>query len=88
MDQQVGDPLLKELCKGNHKKISVYKEINAPPPKDQYSAAKDFPCFGERLATLQAFVVRQNPSNLTKLWYDRRDTCKSPPLNEMHGFFN
>lgn len=37
-----------------------------------YSSQDDFPLFGKRLAKLQEFIVRQQPSELSDLWRDRR----------------
>ena len=37
-----------------------------------YSSQDDFPLFGQRLAKLQAFNLRQQPSKLRDLWRDRR----------------
>lgn len=38
-----------------------------------YSSHDDFPLFGQRLAKLQTFVRRQQPSELWDLWRDRRN---------------
>ncbi|KAL7892246.1 hypothetical protein HDV63DRAFT_272276 [Trichoderma sp. SZMC 28014] len=38
-----------------------------------YSSIDDFPIFGNRLAKLQEFTLRQHPSELTDLWRDRRN---------------
>jgi hypothetical protein len=38
-----------------------------------YSSQDDFPMFGQRLAKLQEFNLRQQPSKLRDLWRDRRD---------------
>lgn len=41
--------------------------------EDAYSAQDDFPMFGQRLAKLQQFNLRQQPSKLRDLWRDRRN---------------
>ena len=41
--------------------------------EDAYSAQDDFPMFGQRLAKLQEFNLRQQPSKLRDLWRDRRN---------------
>ncbi|KAI1737182.1 hypothetical protein F4680DRAFT_468382 [Xylaria scruposa] len=41
-----------------------------------YSSQDDFPLFGQRLVKLQTFSRRQQPSKLTDLWRDRRDTLQ------------
>lgn len=38
-----------------------------------YSSQDDFPLFGQRLAKLQEFTLRQQPSRLRDLWRDRRN---------------
>jgi hypothetical protein len=38
-----------------------------------YSSQDDFPMFGQRLAKLQEFCLRQQPSKLRDLWRDRRN---------------
>lgn len=38
-----------------------------------YSSQDDFPMFGARLAKLQEFTLRQQPSKLRDLWRDRRN---------------
>lgn len=38
-----------------------------------YSSQDDFPMFGTRLAKLQEFTLRQQPSRLRDLWRDRRN---------------
>lgn len=38
-----------------------------------YSAQDDFPMFGQRLAKLQDFSLRQQPHRLRDLWRDRRN---------------
>ena len=38
-----------------------------------YSSQDDFPMFGQRLAKLQEFNLRQQPSKLRDLWRDRRN---------------
>ncbi|KAK0610363.1 hypothetical protein B0T17DRAFT_110878 [Bombardia bombarda] len=38
-----------------------------------YSSQDDFPLFGQRLAKLQEFTLRQQPSELWDLWRDRRN---------------
>jgi hypothetical protein len=38
-----------------------------------YSSQDDFPMFGQRLAKLQEFSLRQQPSKLRDLWRDRRN---------------
>jgi hypothetical protein len=38
-----------------------------------YSSQDDFPMFGARLAKLQEFNLRQQPSKLRDLWRDRRN---------------
>jgi hypothetical protein len=40
---------------------------------DSYSAQDDFPMFSQRLAALQEFSLRQQPSKLRDLWRDRRN---------------
>jgi hypothetical protein len=41
--------------------------------EDTYSSQDDFPMFGPRLAALQLFNLRQQPSRLRDLWRDRRN---------------
>lgn len=41
--------------------------------QDTYSSQDDFPLFGQRLAKLQEFNLRQQPSRLRDLWRDRRN---------------
>jgi hypothetical protein len=41
--------------------------------QSSYSSRDDFPLFGQRLAKLQEFSLRQQPSRLRDLWRDRRD---------------
>lgn len=72
------DSLLDSLCAIDCRKEQLYAEVNAGPPKEQYSARKDFPFFGQRLVALQLFVVDQNPSDFWTLWHDRRDICEIP----------
>lgn len=38
-----------------------------------YSSQDDFPMFGQRLAKLQEFNLRQQPNKLRDLWRDRRN---------------
>ncbi|KAH8742844.1 hypothetical protein F5882DRAFT_149033 [Hyaloscypha sp. PMI_1271] len=40
---------------------------------DSYSAQDDFPTFSQRLAAVQDFSLRQQPSKLRDLWRDRRN---------------
>lgn len=41
--------------------------------QSSYSSQDDFPLFGQRLAKLQDFSLRQQPSQLRDLWRDRRN---------------
>lgn len=41
--------------------------------EDSYSSQEDFPIFGQRLARLQAFTLKQQPSRIQDLWRDRRN---------------
>jgi hypothetical protein len=41
--------------------------------QSSYSAQDDFPLFGGRLAKIQEFNLRQQPSELWDLWRDRRN---------------
>ena len=40
--------------------------------EDTYSSQDDFPLLGQRLAKLQEYNLRQQPSRLRDLWRDRR----------------
>lgn len=40
---------------------------------DSYSSQDDFPMLGSRLAAIQEFNLRQQPSKLRDLWRDRRN---------------
>jgi hypothetical protein len=41
--------------------------------ENAYSSQDDFPMFSQRLAKLQEFNLRQQPSKLRDLWRDRRN---------------
>lgn len=41
--------------------------------QSSYSSQDDFPLLGQRLAKLQEFTLRQQPSKLRDLWRDRRN---------------
>lgn len=41
--------------------------------QSSYSSQDDFPLLGQRLAKIQEFTLRQQPSKLTDLWRDRRN---------------
>jgi hypothetical protein len=75
------DPLLRELCGSSHNKSRLFDCINAFPAKIVHSARSDFPYLGRRLVKLHQYVINQNPSDLTALWYDRRD------LNRFYTFW-
>ncbi|KAF2259243.1 hypothetical protein CC78DRAFT_475942 [Lojkania enalia] len=45
----------------------------SPLEESAYSSQDDFPLFGQRLAKLQEFTYRQQPSRLRDLWRDRRN---------------
>ena len=66
------DLLLEELC---GRKVPRRDDILQGIPGDQevYSTLHDFLHFGERLSTLQAYGISQNPSRLKDLWNDRRN---------------
>jgi Flp pilus assembly protein TadB len=77
------DAFLIELCTSSHnRKIKALPSELWPSTcrnfegalqeQNTYSSQDDFPLFGERLARLQEFVQRQQPSELADLWRDRR----------------
>lgn len=84
-DRAHNDQLLDIVCGQPRKKrvigklppslwpISCRDFDDALQEEDAYSAQDDFPMFGERLAKLQEFNLRQQPSKLTDLWRDRRN---------------
>ena len=76
------DPLLQRLCAPKCAKDPLYVEIQALAPRSQYTASKDFPFLGLRLAVLQKYMMEQNPAGLPALYHDSRDTCKSSILTE------
>ncbi|KAF2811392.1 uncharacterized protein BDZ99DRAFT_569455 [Mytilinidion resinicola] len=46
---------------------------NIPIESDTYSSRDDFPYFGPRLLALQQYNLRQQPSRVRDLWWDRRN---------------
>ena len=75
---QVHDPLLVRLCGSKWKRErAFYRSIGAPEASNHYSAMRDFPLLGARLARLQRFSEVQNPHDWKVLWYDQRDISKS-----------
>ncbi|KAL6409725.1 putative CmcJ-like methyltransferase [Ilyonectria robusta] len=50
---------------------------------DSYSSRDDFPMLGSRLAVIQEFNLRQQPSKLRDLWRDRRNPlqCTEKPYS-------
>ena len=66
------DPLLADLSKSDCSQ-SLYRDISASEVAQQYSAKQEFPLLGQRLITLQKFVLSQNPSDWDGLRHDRRD---------------
>lgn len=52
--------------------ISCRSFDNTLQEEDSYSSQDDFPVYGQRLAKLQEFSLRQQPSRLRDLWRDRR----------------
>lgn len=78
------DELLSVLCAESRGKIvqkvpdslwpmSCRDFNNTLQEADSYSSHDDFPMFGKRLAAIQAFNLRQQPSKLRDLWRDRRN---------------
>jgi hypothetical protein len=67
------DPLLNSLCGSDWTKEPLYEYLDAPYVRTVYSAATDFPFFGQRLIDLHIYVAVQCPSNFSTLWRDRRD---------------
>lgn len=70
------DRLLQRLCTPKCAKEPLYTAIQAPLPKSQYTASKDFPFLGQRLDIIQRYIVGKNPADLPAMLRDRRDTCK------------
>ena len=79
------DQLLETVCKSSYKDADVKSLPSFWPSScltvdgrnlqeaDSYSSQDDFPIFGQRLAKLQAFTLRQQPTKLLDLWRDRRN---------------
>ncbi|KAI1420539.1 hypothetical protein F5Y12DRAFT_788172 [Xylaria sp. FL1777] len=78
------DELLACLCTKSHKEVvKTLPETFWPvscrdyesnlQEVDAYSSRDDFPILGSRLATIQEFNLRQQPSKLRDLWRDRRN---------------
>ena len=75
---QVHDPLLVRLCGSKWtRERALYRSIAAPEASNHYSAMRDFPLLGTRLARLQHFSEVQNPHDWKVLWYDQRDISKA-----------
>ena len=53
--------------------VSCRSFAGALQEQSTYSARDDFPLLGARLARLQEFSLRQQPSRLRDLWRDRRN---------------
>lgn len=82
-DDRDYDPLLAHLCsQGSKDVIKALPETfwpvscrsfeNLLQEVDSYSSRDDFPILGSRLAVIQEFNLRQQPSRLWDLWKDRR----------------
>jgi hypothetical protein len=82
-ENKFSDPLLERLC---HQRASELRTLpnelwphSCRDPngnlleQDVYSIETDFPVFGQRLLTLQAFSLRQSPSRIKDMWRDRRN---------------
>ncbi|KAF2722642.1 hypothetical protein K431DRAFT_266215 [Polychaeton citri CBS 116435] len=77
------DGLLVDLCTKPQKKIKQLPASFWPiscrdfdmrlQEAESYSSQDDFPIFGSRLAVLQEFNLKQQPSKLRDLWRDRRN---------------
>ena len=78
------DQLLDLVCATPHKQIIKQVPSSLWPvscrdyddvlqEEDSYSSQDDFPMFSQRLAAIQAFNLRQQPSKLRDLWRDRRN---------------
>ena len=79
------DPLFETVCITSSQKVNVFSLSSFWPDscrtidgehlqeEGSYSSREDFPMCGQRLARLQAFTLRQQPSNLRDLWRDRRN---------------
>lgn len=83
-DESLYDPLLEVLCTRPHDStiealppslwpISCRSFENTLQEDDSYSSQDDFLLYGKRLAKLQEFCQRQQPSRLRDLWRDRRN---------------
>ena len=72
-----GDPLLPRLCGSDHRNETAYQSLECSPPKEQYSAERDFLFLSHRMIVLQQYVLDRNPSDLNTLWHDRRDVRKT-----------
>jgi len=70
------DPLLQKLCGNASIEHNFYGEYEIADGKTMYSASSDFPLIGQRLLEVQSYMNAQNPSDLTTLWYDRRDILR------------
>jgi hypothetical protein len=83
-DDPIYDPLLKDLCTWPYDRTIAALPLSIWPiscrsfedtlqEEDSYSSQDDFPVYGQRLAKLQEFCQRQQPSRLRDLWRDRRN---------------
>lgn len=70
------DPLLSRLCAYDWTQEQVYDDLNTSNVKTVYSAQVDFPFFGQKLVTIQEYVLTQVPNNILSLWRDRRDVSR------------
>ncbi|KAL8786505.1 MAG: hypothetical protein Q9213_002732 [Squamulea squamosa] len=70
------DPLISHLCGGDWTKEKVYEEFYIGGAKTVYSITHDFPHIGDRLLSLQRFVLVQSPDDWLSLWRDRREPLR------------
>lgn len=70
------DPLLAELCGRDWSEQRLFDELEGPTVKNVYSAASDFPFFGERLLELHQYIALLDPHDWKTLWHDRRDIAR------------
>ncbi|KAI1274076.1 hypothetical protein F5Y07DRAFT_224387 [Xylaria sp. FL0933] len=67
------DPLLSDLCSLDWADVAAYKNFSTTNVKNVYSAVRDFPYLGKKLAVLHDFVEAWEPDSLKDLWRDRRN---------------
>ncbi|KAK3379115.1 hypothetical protein B0T24DRAFT_674933 [Lasiosphaeria ovina] len=64
---------------------AVYEHLNITNVKNVYSAAKDFPYLGGRLAVLNEFMEAWEPDSWQTLWDDRRNLNRYYTLRFVDG---